>query len=72
MGNCYSIFSNETCILKSKEIYLYCFNRNHLFYDNLNYLNKFYKKNNKKYLNKTNKTNKKLKKIKSIKKYMYS
>lgn len=38
MGNCYSIYSYETSILKNNKYYLLYFNRNKTFYNNLHYM----------------------------------
>jgi hypothetical protein len=64
MGNCYSIFSNQTSILKYNDIYLLYFNRNNTFYDNVSYLVTLYKH---KYtaMNRSNKC------IKCIRRYTY-
>ena len=58
MGNCYSIYSNETSILKNNKVHLLYFNRNKTFYNNLRYMFTIYKP--------------KYTIIKKIKKYHYS
>ena len=58
MGNCYSIFSNETSRLKVSRPFITDFNRNNKFYNNVEYLYTLYKKKERKRENKQKKKKK--------------